>query len=123
MLHDVVRDKQLILQHFSTRTQMIIEARKQSGRAIQVHAMRRILHLEAQGRTQVASTSHAMQRILRTLFTQRSGLVQAELLRRRMHCAAARRHLTLLIATMEPPPMTAADQAQMSEYAPVGIQS
>ena len=49
-------------------------------------------------------------------FTQRSALVQAQSLHRRMHCAAARRHLTLLASSQEPPPMTAAEQAQMSEY-------
>ena len=40
LLHAFVRDKQLILQHFSIHTAMITETRRQSGRAIQVHVMR-----------------------------------------------------------------------------------
>ena len=68
----------------------------ESGRAIQVHAMHRFLL---------------------TLLTQRSALIQAESLRRRMPCAAARRHLTRLVSAAEPPPMTAAEQAQFSERA------
>ena len=64
LLHAFVRDKQLILQHFSVHTAMITETRRQSGRAIQVHAMRRVLQVEAQGRAWVASTSHAIHRFL-----------------------------------------------------------
>ena len=56
LLQAFVRDRQLILQHFLVHTSMITETRRQSGRAIQVHAMRRVLHLEAQGRAWVAST-------------------------------------------------------------------
>ena len=108
LLHAFVRDKHLILQHFSTHTAMITEARRQSGRAIQVHAMRRVLHLAARGRAWVTTTSHAMHHLLLTLLIQRRALVQLESLRRRMSCAAARRHLTQLISTAEPLPMTAA---------------
>ena len=47
----------------------------------------------------------------------RMALILAEGLHRRMHGAAARRHLTLLISVQEPLPMTAAEQPQMPEYA------
>ena len=64
----------------------------QARRAIEVHAMCRVLHMKAQGRARVASTSHAMHHVMRMLlelFTQRSAVVQAESLQLRMHCAAA----------------------------------
>ena len=80
-------------------------------------ALRHVLHMGAQGRVWVSSTSHAIHHLLLTLLTQRSALMQAESLRRRMYCAAARRHLTLLTSAVESLPMTATEQAQISEYA------
>ena len=106
-----------MLQHFSARTAVITETRRQSGRAIQAQALRHVLHMEAQGRVWVSSTSHAIHHLLLTLLTQRSALMQAESLRRRMYCAAARQHLTLSTFAVESPPMTATEQAQISQYA------
>ena len=51
--HAFVRDKQLILQHSTANGNLIAEARRQAGRAIQVRAMRHALHMEAQGRAWV----------------------------------------------------------------------
>ena len=115
--HAFVRGKQLIQQHFSPHPKMIAEARRQAGRAIQVGATRRVLHMEAQGRARVAPTSHAMHHMLLNLFSHRRALVLAQALHRRMHGAAARRHPALLVSIQEPPPRTAAEQAQMPEYA------
>ena len=83
---------------------MITETRCQAGRAIQVRATG---HMEAQGRAQAALTSHARHKTLLTLNTQRRALILAEALRREMYGAAAR----------QPPPQTAAAQAQLSESA------
>ena len=56
--------------------------------------------------------------MLLPLITQRRALVLAEALRRRMHGAVARRHLAQLLSIQEPPLLTAAEQAQLLEYAP-----
>ena len=72
MLHAYVEDRRLILQDLSTHTEMITEARRQSARAIQVCATRRVLDLEAQDRAPIATTSHAMHHMLLHLFAQRS---------------------------------------------------
>ena len=117
LVHAYVRDRQPVLQHFSVRTAKITQTRRQSGRAVQAQALRQVLHMEAQGRVRVSSTSHAIHHLRLNLLTQRSTLPQEELLRRRMYCAAASRHLTRLASAVESPPMTATEQAQISEYA------
>ena len=70
-----------------------------------------------ESRVQVASTSHTLHNMLRSLTTQRRALIPAEVLRRKMYGAAAHRHLVQFLSTQEPPPQTAAKQAQLSEYA------
>ena len=116
LIRAYVRGRQLMSQHFSLRTAMITETRKRSGRAIQAQALRQVLDMGAQGRVRVSSTSHAIHHLLLTLLAQRSAMIQAESLRRRMCCAAARWHLTQLTSVEESPPMTATEQAQISEY-------
>ena len=121
LLYAFVRAERLILQHARAPANMIAGARRQAGRAVQVRATRHVLHTEAQGRAQVAPTSHALHDMLLCFPTQRRVLIRAEALRRRMFSAAARRHLAQLLSIHEPPPQTAAEPAQLSEYAvPIG---
>ena len=74
----MVQEGQFPLQHATAHANMIAEASRQAGRAIQVRATRHILHMEAQGRAQVASNSHAMHNIFLRLTPQRRAWVLAD---------------------------------------------
>ena len=120
LLHAFVRGRRLILQHTTAHANGMAEAHRQAARAILVRATRRVLQTEARGRAQVALTSHALHRMLLNFIAHRKALVLADTPHPRMYGAAARRDLcTLIIQTGNPPPppLSAAEQAQSSEYA------
>ena len=73
--------------------------------------------MDTQGRDGVSSASHSSQHLTLTLVTQCGGMLLEESLHRRMLCAAACRELTGVTPAVGPPPMTAAEQAQISESA------
>ena len=118
LLHAFVRGKQLILQYATAHSNMMAGAHRKTTRAIWVHAIRRVLHMDARGRAQVASTSHALHNMLLSFTTQRRALILADKLHRRMYGAAARHNLADLLPRQEPPPpLSTAEQAQLLEYA------
>ena len=68
-LHSYVRGRQLMLQHFSSRTTGIMDTLGQSGRAIQAQAVRHVLHMEGVARLRISSISQDTHRLLLTLST------------------------------------------------------
>ena len=107
-----VRDKRLIVQHATAHANMIAEPQCQAGRAIQVRAMRHVLHMEARGRAQVASTLRALHNMLLSLTTHRRALVLAEALRRRMYGAACAPTPMAQLVSIPPPPPPSPDSCR-----------
>ena len=104
LLHAVGRGKRLILQHATAHINIMAEARQQAARAIQVRAIRHVLHMEARGRAHVAATSLALHSLLINSIAQRKALVLEDALHRRMYGGAAHQDLAHLLSTKDPPP-------------------
>ena len=114
LLHAYVLEKRHMMQQFAVEATKIKQTHIQMGRNIQAQARRRVLHMETQGRDRVSSASQAHHCLTLTLVAQRNAMLQEESLHRRIVCAAARRHLTRVAPAVGHPPMTEAEQAQIS---------